>query len=186
MHRVVSYVADENHFDRCRRNLKQTHCPHCHQVGFLICHGFLRGYGQHPTQKFQRGWRIFCSNRARREGCGRTHGILLAHVLRRRMVSASVVWSFFERVLAGFNLHAAWLPVNCAFCAECAYRLWNAWKKSQTWIRSWLCRVVTPAVSSAGDFLRQSLDHLRRAFESAQNPISAFQLHFQKPFFPTR
>jgi len=186
MHRVVSYVADVVHFDRCRRNLKQTHCPHCHQVGFLICHGFLRGYDQHPTQKIQRGWRVFCSNRARREGCGRTHGILLANVLRRRTVSARVVWSFFERVLAGFNLHAAWLPVVCTFCTECAYRLWNAWERSQTWIRSWLCRVVTPAASSVSDFLLQSLDHLRQAFGSAPNPIAAFQLHFQKPFFPAR
>jgi hypothetical protein len=100
-------------------------------------------------------------------------------------VSAGVVWSFYQRVRSGLNLHAAWLPVTCAFCAECAYRLWNAWKKSQTWIRSWLCRVVTPIADSAGDFLVQSLDHLCRSFGAAQNPIAAFQLHFQKPFFPT-
>jgi hypothetical protein len=185
MHRVASYVADTAHFDQCRRDLKQTHCPHCHQVGFLICHGFLRGYGQHPTQKIQRGWRVFCSNRAKREGCGRTHGILLAHVLRRRTVSASVVWSFFERVLSGLNLHAAWRTVGGAFCAECAYRLWNAWEGAQTWIRSRLCRVATPVASSADHFLLHTLEHLRRAFGTAQNPISAFQLHFQKPFFPT-
>jgi hypothetical protein len=185
MHRVASYVADASHFDQCRRNLKQTHCPHCHGVGFLICHGFLRGYGRHPAQKIQRGWRVFCSYRARREGCGRTHGILLANVLRRRTVSAVVAWSFFERVLAGLNLHAAWLPVACAFCIEGAYRLWNAWKRSQVWIRSWLCRIAAPVANSTSDFLLQSLDHLRLAFVTAQNPIAAFQLHFQKPFFPT-
>ena len=185
MHQVASYVADAAHFDQCRRNLKRTHCPHCHSVGFLICHGFLRGYGQHPTQKIQRGWRVFCSNRARRKGCGRTHGILQANVLRRRTVSASVAWSFFERVLSGFNLHAAWLPVVCAFCAECAYRLWDAWKRSQIWIRSWLCRVVAPFVDSAKHFLLQALEHLRQVFALAPNPIAAFQLHFQKPFFPT-
>ncbi len=40
--------------------LKQTACPHCKLIGFLILHGFLRGYAEKDAnEKVIRGRRIF-------------------------------------------------------------------------------------------------------------------------------
>ena len=50
-------------------NLKIAQCPHCKTVGYLIKHGFLRGYSsQHQLEKTVRATRVFCSNRNRAAG----------------------------------------------------------------------------------------------------------------------
>jgi hypothetical protein len=41
-----------------RRTIKQTACPHCGLIGFLICHGFLWGYGEEGSERVRRGCRF--------------------------------------------------------------------------------------------------------------------------------
>ena len=85
---VVRFFKDDAERDDYRLSLKQRRCPHCALAGFVICHGFLRGYGAAGAALAIRGFRFLCSNRRRRQGCGRTYSILLAYVLPRRYTPA--------------------------------------------------------------------------------------------------
>ncbi len=77
---------------RCRRESKLLACPHCRRIGWLIGHGFLRGYASNGRDQRLRGRRFFCSNRNRRRGCGRTCSVLLSIFLFRRTVRALHLW----------------------------------------------------------------------------------------------
>lgn len=170
---TLSYLKDLACFESYRLTLTQSACPQCHAVGFLIRHGFLLGYG-FGSEIIQRGWRIFCSNRQRRRGCGRTHALLIAKYIYRRSVTTSTVTGFLKNLLTGFSLAQAW-PV-CAQSIECARQIWRAWKRSQTRIRSLLCSLAPAALSHQSNPFVQTLEHLFNLFGS----VSHFQLHFQK------
>jgi hypothetical protein len=59
--------------------LKLTLCPHCKAVGTLIRHGSRHGFDDaQPPRKVLRARRIFCRNRHRRPGGGRTVSVFLA------------------------------------------------------------------------------------------------------------
>ena len=53
-----------------------------------------------------RGQRVFCSNRGRRGGCGRTFALVLAEVLPRHTVTAPLLWRWLVSWLAGLSLKA--------------------------------------------------------------------------------
>ena len=75
--------------------LKLTPCPHCKNVGCLIFHGFLYGFDDHsPPRKTVRARRLFCSNRHRRTGCGRTVSVWFADKIRRLSLSTGRLWRF--------------------------------------------------------------------------------------------
>ncbi len=173
---ALFYLQSPQCFESYRLKLKQISCPHCHGVGFLIRHGFLRGYGS-GSEIIRRGWRLFCSNRQRRRGCGRTHGVLLAEYLARRSVTASVMTGFLKNRMTGLSLTASW-PI-CTQGVECAMRIWGAWKKFQAAIRCALCSLCCAPASAQRNPLLQTAEHLFFLFPS----VSDFQLHFQKPFF---
>ncbi|QDU60273.1 hypothetical protein Pan216_11120 [Planctomycetes bacterium Pan216] len=45
------FYRDEEEFRRIHEKLKLTPCPHCHVVGTLILHGYLRGYDDHNRRR---------------------------------------------------------------------------------------------------------------------------------------
>lgn len=179
----IRYVSSVVEFEKYRTQLKFLPCPHCHCVGNLNGHGFLRGYGDRGSERVQRGWRIFCSNRHRRKGCGRTYSVLLANFLKRRTVTACRLWKFLDGILSGLSIKTAWEKIASPFSLECGYRLWKKFRSLQSQIRSLLCRKGDPKFSSSKNPLLQTLEHLRDVFSSSSCPISAFQFHFQTPFF---
>ncbi len=84
--------------------LKTTACPHCKRVGNLIRHGCLRGYDEeHPRQKTVRAWRIFCSNRKRATGCGRTFSVWTADKVKRLLLTADALWTFLKQAVVSGN-----------------------------------------------------------------------------------
>lgn len=89
--------SSQNELDDLLGKLKITACPHCKRVGALIRHGVLRGYEegivQHTTVRAQR---VFCSNRNRASGCGRTFSVWIADKIKRLFLSADRLWSFLE------------------------------------------------------------------------------------------
>lgn len=162
---ALSYVSDAEGFARYWRRLKQVACPHCRVTGFLNRHGYLRGYDVEaqrvasPSQapaRMLRGWRVFCNNRRRRSGCRRTHPVLRAGMLLKRVVTALLLWNFLLLMLlqAGVNrtdsseepcLAAAWreayrhhVSSPLGLGLACGYRLWHTWRRAQPWIRSCL------------------------------------------------
>jgi len=178
----IFYLSSAADFEQYKKHLKFEPCPHCRAVGFLICHGYLRGYGQSGHEKIVRGRRFFCSNRGRRRGCGRTYSVLFSGFLRRHVVPAATLWKFLRGVRRGLSRKASWEKVGLPFTVQTGYRLWKSLRRRQVWIRSRLSSSSPPPATDSTEPLFQLLDHLRYAFPSARCPIAAFQLHFQCPF----
>lgn len=175
------YITTPAEYDQHKKCLKQRACPKCHAVGCLIGHGYLRGYGETADETIQRGWRVFCSNRGRKQGCGRTYPILLARHLYRRLVDAGRLWTFLKGILAGSSIQKAWEAVASPFCLETGYKLWAAFLRNQSAIRVKLLSVANPANSALSPRL-QTLAHLQTVFPHASCPIVAFQTSFQRAF----
>lgn len=163
--------------------LKQQRCPRCGQNETLNRHSFLRG--NDPAQvsgQSDRGQRVFCSNRGQRGGCGKTFSLVLAEVLPRHTLTASLVWRWLVAVLAGLSLKAAAEKVRLPFALETIYRLRRRLRRGLDQVRTRLCREQSPPVSTHTDPLMQTVEHLQAVFPDSACPLVAFQLHFQRPF----
>lgn len=182
MRRAVSFVRSAVEFEEYRILLKSVSCPRCRAVGHLIGHGFLKGFAEEGYGRENRGWRIFCSNRGRRRGCGRTHSILLAGCLRRRTVRAMRFWKLIEALGAGRPFRDVWGKLAGALSIECGRRMVRALRDGQSRLRSFLCQVHPPPAGSRADPLSQTVEHLRAVFVGDSCPVSAFHLYFQQPF----
>jgi hypothetical protein len=66
---------------------------------------------------------VFCSNRGLRGGCGKTFSLVLADILPRLTVTASLVWQWLEKLLAGLSVKVASEEVRLPFALETMYRL---------------------------------------------------------------
>jgi hypothetical protein len=159
--------------------LKLTPCPHCRAVGTLIRHGSLTGFDDaRPPRKALRGRRVFCSNRHRRPGCGRTVSVWRADVVRRLGLSTRAVWGFLRRAVTG-TLAAAVREAGGGRSERTLRRLWKRFDHSQSRIRTALfgrCPPPTgPPNPGSRSVTAQVLAHLRAAFPDADCPIAAFQ-----------
>jgi hypothetical protein len=151
---------------------KLTPCPHCKVVGALNCHGFLRGFDDSsPQRQTIRAHRIFCSNRHRRLGCGRTFSVWLFDKIRRLGLSAPRFWQFLQRVVAS-TLAAAIDATPCPYCRRTMQRIWRRFRLGQSRIRTAIRPPPSTPVSKRPE--TEVLDHLQAAFPD-HNPIAQFQ-----------
>lgn len=184
--RPTVYVTSAADFDKHKSALKQAPCPHCHAVGCLIRHGYLNGHGDKANDEVQRGWRVFCSDRNLRNGCGRTYSVLLAKFLRRRMVRAKWLWQLLQCLRQGMSLKVAWEKIASPFSLDTGYRLRHAFTRSQTFIRSLLLRDGAPPKPNAAGPEQQVIEHLRSVFHASACPVADFQVRFQTGFLCAR
>jgi len=164
-------------------SLKQQRCPRCGQVETLNRHSLLRG--NNPAQasgQVVRGQRVFCSNRGQRGGCGKTFSIVLADILPRHTLKASLVWPWLVGLLAGLSVKAVVEKLRLPFALETIYRLRRRLQRGLDRVRTRLCREQSPPVSGQTDPLLQTVEHLRTVFPASVCPAADFQLHFQHPF----
>jgi len=129
-----------------------------------------------------RGQRVYCSNRGQRGGCGRTFAFFLADILPRHTLTASLVWPWLVKLLAGLSLKAAAEKLRLPFALETVFRLRRSLRNGLDQLRSRLCREQPPSASAHADPLLQTVEHLRQVFPDSECPPAAFQLHFQRPF----
>jgi hypothetical protein len=129
-----------------------------------------------------RGRRVFCSNRGRRGGCGKTFSIVLAGVLPHHTLTASLVWRWLVEVLAGFSLKAAAEKLRLPFALETVYRLRRRLLRNLDALRTRLAGRCAPPSGDHADPLFQTLSHLKITFPGSPCPPVEFQLHFQRPF----
>ena len=176
------YVTSQAEYDKHKEMLKQTACPKCRAVGCLIRHGYLKGHGDKANDEVRRGWRVFCSDRNLRKGCGRTCSILLAKFIFRHMVSASWLWQLLQHIRQGMSIKAAWEKIAAPFSLDNAYRLRQAFTQSQTFIRSMLLRAGAPPKTNVAKPEWQLIEHLRAAFPTSACPVADFQARFQAGF----
>ncbi len=177
------YCSSLEEADQYLDSVKFVPCPHCRQTGYLIGHGFLKGYREHGHEKETRGRRFFCSNRHNRRGCGRTCPLLLSSLMLGFSIGTGLLWKFMRLVLSGKSRKASWEALNSGLPVENGYRLWQKLRKGEGRLRTYLCRKGSPPVCNADDSLSRLAAHMSSAFSSSECPLSAFQEYFQTPLF---
>ena len=186
----TKYVTSAEEYGKRKMNRKSEKCPHCHVAGCLVGHGRLMGYGEGKQEKIQRGWRELCSKRYGKNGCGRTFQVLLADRLYHRLAPAMKLWRLLTGIVGGKSIKAVWDKIASPLSDDTGYRLWRAFQRSQTKIRTLLCREKSPPKLSSGSASAQVIEHINAVFakpehttsRSTGNPIAEFQLHFQRAF----
>ncbi len=131
--------------ERFLLNLKLTPCPHCKKVGALNRHGFLKAFQDQDTRgKSVRAHRVFCSNRGRNQGCGRTFSVWLADKIKRLFLSATQLWQFLRSAAATGNKRNAFKRLGSDMSDSAPYRIWKRFHNAQAAIRTALCAICTP------------------------------------------
>lgn len=159
--------------------LKQTACPHCYTVGTLIRHGVLTGFDdRNPPRRTVRARRVYCSNRYRRRGCGRTFSVRLAHTIRRLSLSTRTLWGFLQRAVNAGPASAI-RDANGPRSDRTLQRVWSRFDRGQSAIRTALLSRGPPPALPTGTNRRPAaahvLAHLRATFPHDECPIAAFQ-----------
>jgi hypothetical protein len=183
MRPTTTYVTSAAEYDKHNERLKQIPCPKCRAVGCLIRHGYLKGHGDEANDEVRRGWRIFCSDRHLRKGCGKTHSVLLAKFIFRHIVNTQWLWQLLQHIRQGMSVKAAWEKIASPFALDTAYRLRHAFTKSQTFIRSMLLRAGATPKMNVAEPEWQLIEHLQITFPKSACPVADFQAHFQSSFF---
>jgi hypothetical protein len=143
-------------------------------------------YGNNPAKndgsRLTRGQRVFCSDRGRRGGCGKTFSIFLADVLPRHTVSASALGKLLLQLLANACIRAAIQRLRLPFPLETIYHLLQRLRRRLPEIRCQLCRRQKAPDSLQPDPLGHTVEHLQSVFPESLCPVGDFQLSFQQPF----
>jgi len=168
--------------------LQLEQCRHCRQTHQLVSHGFVRKKrvgGEHQAL----GKRVWCSNRHRRTGCGRTMQLYLDSSLRYLHYAGSVVVAFALLLLAGLGIAQAYMQATGAHTPRHAWRwLHRLHAQTSAW-RSLLHRPLwAPPAAGAGrahplrrELLVSSLAALLMQF--GQPLCQRYQSGLQRPFF---
>jgi hypothetical protein len=168
------FVNDEPALAAVLDGIKVVACPHCRQTGALIGHGHLRGYSECGSERVVRGRRVFCSNRGRRTGCGRTFSVTLATMLCGFLVRTLTLWNFARAVVGGLSRRAAWLlAAGSALSLTSGYRLWTRLRTAQSALRARLCRVLPAPPSTAREPLAQLFAHLGIVLRASDAPVTS-------------
>lgn len=175
------FVADESNLENFLTRLKLITCPHCGRAETLNAHGPLRGYVERGSELVTRGWRVYCANRGRRSGCGRTFSALLSEVLWGFVIRAQTLLGFVLEVLGGASRASAWRRGSSGFSLRSGYRLWKRLSEEQPRLRSLLCRHTSPVPSTSSEPLQTLRSHLEAALLQADSLFASFQLRFQQP-----
>ena len=104
--------------------LENERCMHCQQAHQLMSHGFIhrKRVGAEPHAV---GKRVFCSNRNRRTGCGRTTRLYLDSTVRYLHHAGFAVVAFVLSLLAGMTIERAYAQAAGDAAPRNAYRWLN-------------------------------------------------------------
>lgn len=145
----------------------------------------MYGYNENTNQyDVNRGKRIFCSNRNMKKGCGRTISILKHYIIKNFTFTANTIWKFLDNILNGLNIYLAFKSLNINASISTPYRLFYRFKLKQSTIRSLLFKLTyLPDNSSYDNPVLQTIQHLKKSFESSICPISDFQYTTQTSIY---
>lgn len=177
--------SSQKDIDDLLTKLKISPCPHCKTVGALIKHGFLRGY-DHNNQlnKSIRAARVYCSNRYRAAGCGRTFSVWTADKIKHFFLSAHSLWQFLNEAATSGSKLGAFRKLACGLNESATYHVWRRFLNALAAIRTALCPLCEPPRIDEDCPAIHTLKHLHLAFkEHTLSPIAAFQATFKTFFF---
>jgi hypothetical protein len=176
------FVKDLQVLEKTLCGLKGMACSFCGRRGTLNRHGPIEGNDPQSAQgRLRRGHRVYCANRGRRGGCGRTFSILLAHVLPRHTFTASLLWSVLAGLLGRLSIRAAWKAAGKPLALETTYHLIQRLRRRLSDLRTCLAPLRRPPEDDQCDPLLQTLAHLRAAFPDCPCPVETFQERLHRP-----
>ena len=174
------YCSTDEALQQYCYSLKSRQCPHCGITGFLVCHGFLKGYSVTGQKQVVRGRRFLCSNRFQRVGCGRTFSVLLSEFIRDFMVTTGILWRLLMVVKEGQTVSESWKEIAPEFCVESGHRLWRRLWKSQSSLKTRLNRERPPPDRQTDDPMLQMAAHFKTVFPLSPCPFAQYQSTFQE------
>lgn len=181
---IVRFYRSAAELKGFQRTLKYRPCPHCRRRGFLILHGYLYGYDERGgVTRIKRGRRIFCSNRNKRRGCGRTFSLLAAVFIKNFILSTKSLWNFLLHFLKTANKYQAFKRLNLSFSTSIIYRVYQRFHRRQSFLRSRLRMLCPPPPVDDPRPLAQTIRHLRSVFPNASCPLTALQCRLQLNLF---
>ena len=107
-------------------------------------------------------------------------------MLPRHSVRASLLARLLSSLVTGAALKAAVESLHTVFAIETFYRLRQRLRRQLDQVRACLYGERAAPLSKQSDPLLQTVEHLRRLFPEAPDPVTAFQLHFQRPLLGGR
>jgi hypothetical protein len=178
------FFKDIDSVDQFTMNLKTTpslQCPHCKRQGQLLSHGFV--YKKSHVSKKAVGKRIFCSNRNRKKGCGKTIRLYIAEQAHKLHYDTKHLLTFIIALVARLSIQKAYKVATGTEDSRNAYR-WIAklWAKLTTY-RKFLHRLpetIKNKTFSTNRF-KILLPTLNRIISQTKSPRQ-FQLNYQVPF----
>ena len=177
------YIRQKD-FDSVKYTIKILKCPYCGEYGMLVLHGYI--YGQNEMRNTViKGRRVFCSNRYRRKGCGRTIAYCLANFIRQSFLCAKTAWKFLSEILKGSSIEKAYNSLNTSYTISISalYLFWNKFRLKTDTIRSAISNHFLLSPSYANCPYRETIFHLEEVFSNAySNPIESYQRQFQRCF----
>jgi hypothetical protein len=180
--RHTVFVKDAQALEKTLCGLKSMACLFCGRVGTLNRHSRIEGNDAGRVDgRVHRGHRVYCSNRGRRGGCGRTFPMRLAAVLPRHTFSAALLWAVLVGLLDRRSIQAAWQTAGRPLTLETTYHLIQRLRRRLSDVRVALARLIPPPAGLVSDPLLQTLEHLRAAFPASPCPVAAFQERVQRP-----
>ena len=123
---------------------------------------------------------MFCSDRGRRHGCGKTFPLFFAGVLPRHTFTAQLLCALLRTLLGGASIKAAAETLRLPFSLEAVYGIVRRLRLRLDALRSLLCRERPAPTSSQTDPLHQTLEHLQHLFPQNTCALAVYQHHFQQ------
>ena len=158
--------------------LKMELCPHCKKAQSLNKHGPIKGNSEKSNvNDATRGHRIFCSNRHKRQGCGRTFQLLISDFISQYSITTASLWRLIT--LSVLGMHTYNIATCMTFSLSTLYRIIKTFSLRQSKIRTFLRVIRPPTDLNCTTPFQQTVNHLKTCFPGSRNPILDFQCRFQ-------
>lgn len=181
------YFTSLQAIDHQTRQLEHELCRHCRAAHQLVSHGFV--YKNRTGAKPEAvGKRVFCSNRGRFAGCGRTSQLYLDAVIRHLHYAGDRLVAFVLALIHGRTVQQAYSGVTGTADPRNAYRWLNRLHGQLSTFRSLAHQVPLPCGAVApGTKPAARLDLLGSTFLALSTDFGVplcnnFQHKIQRPF----
>jgi len=164
-------------FELIHKSLKLYKCPYCKISGYLILHGYIKGYETASGNKVIKGRRIFCSNRNNKKGCGHTYSIYKKQYIPGFEIDIKTLSII---ILNSSNLFKGWKENHTGISISSFYRIRNRFNRNIITIRTYLSNRYKPPLLKLNP-LDLTLKQLNNLNKSIQNALAIYQQTFQVP-----
>ncbi|MDF0606909.1 hypothetical protein HZU77_014835 [Neisseriaceae bacterium TC5R-5] len=169
------------------RQLDHAQCAHCQQTNQLISHGFIRKK-RLSAEPQAVGKRVFCSNRNRRTGCGRTMQLYLDSTIRYLHHAGSRVAALVLSLIAGATIQQAYYQATRTSSPRHADRWLHRLRIQNSTYRRLLHQPPLQDVAPIVAIIRPAglvllIPPLKGLFQRfGPSLCAAYQLQWQQPF----